>query len=927
MIRDPTLFQENNSKPRKARDESPGDIQIPPMQQISSYMNTSFHATEHLLTHPTSTSSYHRRDNTFYEDQAFFDQPPPAYITSAASSLISTQGQHTLTNYDTLPQYQTENSLSTQLQSTGGSVNDPEMNERTPLSLHRTHKRISFRREIVTKVLGIGLVLAIAAAVLSGIFTKRPNLNSDMGGGPRSSDPIHNGGPYCQHVSKSEQTTFEVPKALGLVVIQEIYEGVPHHGREVITAGEVRIRNLPSNSHDEKAHFTVDVKISDPQLSVVKTFNKDDGSLKISTPRFANSGTYDRPCISIEITAWIPKDADIPNVSFDLVTLSVRLPDDDTSINVAGNTVLKTVSGHVHFPKHQTLSANYNPVTTAEIQLQTKFEFYSRRIVVETVSGRIEGAYPLYDLLKLASQSGTIEVDIHPKPILKSAPSSANLDIHTSSGNIKAQSPIKIPQATYPREYITHVGSISGAIQGDFFVGPTAIFKTSSGRIQVLVKPVLPAASGDDEERNEFSTYSISGSTYVTLLDALFILPSSISYTHEEPIESTPANHHSTYAPGITTLSDPSSIQLYKSKLRTFHSTHKSTSGRIEAYYTSSWIGNIQAQTISGRIEVEGKGIKIVERNDGWGFKSIKARKGVEKDEDGGSVGLETVGGTIVLKIPKEFFPLFLKVLRTLSNQSFKMPSLSNSKSNSQSGIYKVINTYSTPSTSNHPSTSPPTYWHPNFTTSITPINCWSHNDEHQPIPLYTALAAGCIAIEADCFVPSHYPSSWLPFSSSPDIPQNDLLVGHETSELQPAKTLSALYLNPILEILTQQNKAAGNPEKKVGVWNENPHLPLHLTIDYKTVCSGHDGIAILDSLLQPLRDAGFLTYYDTATEKLVPGPLTIVGTGDADFDLICEYSRIEIFKDARFFNFLPAQNPSNSLSFETAGGDSEEGM
>ncbi|KAA8566119.1 hypothetical protein MFRU_039g00600 [Monilinia fructicola] len=242
------------------------------------------------------------------------------------------------------------------------------------------------------------------------------------------------------------------------------------------------------------------------------------------------------------------------------------------------------------------------------------------------------------------------------------------------------------------------------------------------------------------------------------------------------------------------------------------------------------------------------------------------------------------------------------------------MPSLSNSESDFQSGIRKVINAYTSPSTSNRSSISPPTYWYPNFTTSIIPISCWSHNDEHQPIPLYTALAAGCIAIEADCFVPSHYPSSWLPFSRTPDVPKNDLLVGHETSELQPAKTLSALYLKPILEILTQQNKAAGNPKKKVGVWDENPHLSLHLTIDYKTVCSGRDGIAILDSLLEPLRHAGFLTYYDTATEKLVAGPLTIVGTGDADFDLICEYSRIEIFKDARFFNFLPAQNPSNSL-------------
>ncbi|KAF5874778.1 uncharacterized protein Bfra_004796 [Botrytis fragariae] len=242
------------------------------------------------------------------------------------------------------------------------------------------------------------------------------------------------------------------------------------------------------------------------------------------------------------------------------------------------------------------------------------------------------------------------------------------------------------------------------------------------------------------------------------------------------------------------------------------------------------------------------------------------------------------------------------------------MTPLPHNHPNSDCGIRKIVATGAIPA--------PNAYWQPNFTTSITPINCWSHNDEHQQIPLYTALAAGCIAIEADCFIPSYYSSSrflgslFSYFTSSPKIAisENDLLVGHATSELNPAKTLSNLYLDPLLDILIQQNKAAGNPEKKVGVWNENPHLSLHLTIDYKSVSSGRDGISILYSLLEPLRTAGFLTYYNSTTEKLIPGPITIVGTGDADFELICDYESIYIFKDARFFDFLSSQNPSNSL-------------
>ncbi|ESZ94116.1 hypothetical protein SBOR_5501 [Sclerotinia borealis F-4128] len=657
MIPDPTLSQEDNLKARKAREESPRDGEISSTRQMSSYINLSAHATENSRTslHSFPASSHRRRDESFSQHQPFFDQPPPAYIASAESSPVSVQGQHTHTNYNTFSQHRLEEGRSREPQSMGRPGGNPEMNGRTPLWLYRTPKKIPFQKKIITKVLGVGLVLTIVAAFLSTVFIPNPN----MGGGSRFSSPIHNGGPYCQHISKSEQTTFEIPNVAGIKVLQDFYkQDLPHDGRElnhVTTAGEVRIRNLPSSSKKGKAHFTVDVKLSDPEYSVVKTWNEDDGTLKISTPRFAPPGTSENPCISIEVTAWVPEDVEIPNVFFDLVTLSIRLFL-ETNIKVAGDTVLKTVSGDVHFPKHSHLSTGYTPITAAEFQSQRNFEFDSRSIIVETVSGRIEGTYPLYDLLRLSSQSGTIGVDIYPKPVLRLAPAPATLDIHTSSGRIEVQSPVKIPQAIFPREYITRVESISGAIQGDFFVGSTGIFKTSSSRIQLVVKPVLPTTSDNDDDDDddddddvkidEFSTYSISGSTHVTLLDPLFILPSAIDYTHENPID-----HYSTPSSGLTTLSSTSPIQPYKSLLHTFHSTHKTTSGRIEAYYPSSWIGNILAKTISGRIEMEGKGIQIVERNDSWGFKRIKARKGVDRDEDGGSVVLETVNGAIALRI------------------------------------------------------------------------------------------------------------------------------------------------------------------------------------------------------------------------------------------------------------------------------------
>ncbi|TGO14762.1 hypothetical protein BPAE_0619g00030 [Botrytis paeoniae] len=658
MIPDPTLSQEeDNSNAQDAKGDFPRDGDIPSTVQMSSHTNASSHATQHhrhsqAPSDSLHASSYRRGENSFPEHQPLSERPRPAYIASAASSPVSAQGQHTSTHYNTFSQHRLEEGLPREPQSMGGLADNPEIDERTPLWLDRTPKKTYFRREIITKAPGLGLALTIAAVIIGAILTVKSNPDSNMGGGPKFSHPIHDGGSYCHHVSKSEHTTFEIIDAAGFVVIQEFYqEESPQYGQEVKTAGEVRIRNLPWTSNERKAHFTVEVKLSHPELSVLKTLDELDGSLKISTPRFANLGIHENPCISLEITAWIPEDMEIFNVFFDLVTLSIRVFD-DVNVKIVNDATLKTISGHVRFPNDSTSSMSHAFLSTKN-EPKTHFDFDSRHIVVETVSGRIEGTYPLYDLLKVSSQSGAIGIEVKPRPALESEPAPAILDIHTSSGRIEVSSPVKYPKATYLREYITRVKSVSGAIQGDFFVGSTGTFDTASSRIQLVVRPVLSATSddNDDESQNEFSTHSVSGHTHVTLLDPLFTLPSTNGKVHNSAIGSTLNRHDSPYTPTLIDSSSSSSFQAYKSKLRTVHSTHRTSSGSIEAYYPLAWIGNIEAKTISGRIELEGKGIDIVERHDGWGYKNIKARKGVERDEDGSSVRLETLNAAIALRI------------------------------------------------------------------------------------------------------------------------------------------------------------------------------------------------------------------------------------------------------------------------------------
>ncbi|EEQ91070.1 uncharacterized protein BDCG_06190 [Blastomyces dermatitidis ER-3] len=159
----------------------------------------------------------------------------------------------------------------------------------------------------------------------------------------------------------------------------------------------------------------------------------------------------------------------------------------------------------------------------------------------------------------------------------------------------------------------------------------------------------------------------------------------------------------------------------------------------------------------------------------------------------------------------------------------------------------------------------------PNDTTDgVIPIPCHSHNDYWRPVPLFSALEAGCISVEADI---------WL-FDG-------DLFVGHTTGSLAPDKTLTKMYIDPLVEILEKQNPIAHfhpNPNKPPnGVFDTKPSQTLVLLIDFKN--KGADAWPYLLSQLSPLRDRGYLTYFNGTS--VTEGPVTVVATGKAHFENI----------------------------------------
>ncbi|KAK1486755.1 2OG-Fe(II)oxygenase [Colletotrichum tamarilloi] len=115
--------------------------------------------------------------------------------------------------------------------------------------------------------------------------------------------------------------------------------------------------------------------------------------------------------------------------------------------------------------------------------------------------------------------------------------------------------------------------------------------------------------------------------------------------------------------------------------------------------------------------------------------------------------------------------------------------------------------------------------WLEDFSRSVIPIMCHSHNDYWRPYPLYSALAAGCTGVEADI---------WLSDDGS------ELLVGHDRHELSSKKTLRSMYLDPLMKILDTMNPPEqwsnfSRTDRPQGAFRSQPNITIVLLLDVKS--------------------------------------------------------------------------------------------
>ena len=94
--------------------------------------------------------------------------------------------------------------------------------------------------------------------------------------------------------------------------------------------------------------------------------------------------------------------------------------------------------------------------------------------------------------------------------------------------------------------------------------------------------------------------------------------------------------------------------------------------------------------------------------------------------------------------------------------------------------------------------------------------------------------------------------------------------------------------------ILDQRNKEKQKNESSdrfieqaIGVFDTSPHTTLVVLLDFKNSASKTDIWTKVQEHLQPLREKNYLTYWNETSEERTYGPITIVGTGYAPFDLI----------------------------------------
>ena len=329
----------------------------------------------------------------------------------------------------------------------------------------------------------------------------------------------------------------------------------------VHTTGSIEVRNSekPSGAY---IHLDLELQGTDSRLTGADTLKiaKTDSSMVLQTPkRLARRAASDEaltvPCLHISALLTIAVGARLENLNINSETLSIIF---QPGLDYAESRIVDT---------------------------KTQFESvssYSRETIIDVRSASVSGSYPLYDLLSIHTDSGSINTDIIPKNASREVVKPAILRLSSTSGSVRSRtSTISVPD----RDYQSSVSTSSGSIDVGFLHGLRTSLRSINGRVTANLYPY-----GHNDSRTDIESHCTSGAMDITL---------------------------------------HSSISHPMAPLKKLYGYYRGVSGSLSLFYPAQWQGRVEGTTSSGGVDLNWQGLKVIEDGrDGLIKRRIEAVRG-----------------------------------------------------------------------------------------------------------------------------------------------------------------------------------------------------------------------------------------------------------------------------------------------------------
>ncbi|KUI74012.1 hypothetical protein VM1G_09496 [Cytospora mali] len=464
-----------------------------------------------------------------------------------------------------------------------------------------------------------------------------------------------------------------------LYFFQSIKKDHAYDGQDVHVSGDVVVRRAGKGTPGPS--ITLEVVSNSEQIELDINWDHNQQQLKILTPPSIPWGRNSRtsPCLQIRATIWTPAGSALDTLSIEAVHLGVKLLD-NLSLKTGNLARISSTVGTV-------VAATDGEKDAKRLMRDgapASFRLDSRHVEVKTVSSSIAGTWPLYDYLGLQTMSGAIRAGVQPKEALKEKPLPAVLYVHTTSGTVEIYEPVVDAAAAAaaalavlrteggagagaqefgtavrdiipPRQYEVEIQTMSGSIGGSVAFGSACHIHTTSGNIDLNLLPVLDRSqitssprrggSSSSSSRSVLETATTSGTTVINVMGALWKNVQTGSYVAPTlQLPTPPRQQGQGQGRGAeTTFASPA--------IRVLDSRHATTSASIHVTYPSTWEGDIDADSMTGRLDVSGRGVDIIRREEEFpGYKKhVLARKG--REGVGGSLVCHTMSGSITVAV------------------------------------------------------------------------------------------------------------------------------------------------------------------------------------------------------------------------------------------------------------------------------------